>query len=139
MPLGSLHHEKLETTKENMLDEALLFELSVVPQMVVDGERRIVRVNKRFSKLFGYEPLEILGQKTLILTPTEEKFYEYETYFRQTKEGMVVDEELLYKHKDGTLFWTKLEGIVLSSNGGEYFVLWSFINIDKEVKYREQL
>ncbi len=139
MPQQQLSCQELDKYKQVLLNDNMLFELSVVSQMIVNHNRYIIRVNKKFSELFGYDTNEILGKKTSVLTPSKEKFYEYEKYFTQTKEGIVTSEELLYKNKKGNLFWTKLEGITFSIEEEKAFVLWSFINIDKEVKYREEL
>ena len=88
----------------------MLFELNAIPQMVVNKDRIIIRVNKKFTKLFGYICDEILGKQTSILTPSVKKIYQYQKYFAQTKEGIIKSEELEYKKKSGELFWTKLEG-----------------------------
>lgn len=131
--------EEISKYNQIILDENTLFELSIVPQMIVNKDRVIVRVNKRFRELFDYSTEEILGRQTSMLTPSKEKFEEYRKYFIQTQEGIVQSEELLYKKKDGTLFWTKLEGIRIYGDDNDILILWSFGDIDKEVKYREKL
>ena len=107
--------------------------------MVVNKDRVIVRVNRKFTELFGYTSEEILGKQTAILTPSLEKFEEYKQYFVQTKDGIIKSEELEYKKKDGTLFWVKLEGNPIHKNAEEVLILWSFIDITKEVYYRNEL
>ena len=122
-----------------ILNDNLLFEINAIPQMVVNGERVIVRVNKKFIKLFGYSSNEVLGQQTSLLTPSMEKYEEYRKHFIQTKEGIIKSEELEYRKKDGTLFWVKLEGNPILKNAKEILILWSFIDITKEVNYRKAL
>jgi len=134
-----LSKSEIQRYEEIIIDDNLLFELNAIPQMVVNKDRVIVRVNKKFIKLFGYDSNEILGKQTATLTPSIEKFEEYRQYFVQTKEGIIKSEELEYKKKDGTLIWVKLEGNTINKNGRELLILWSFIDITKEVYYRKEL
>ncbi len=134
-----LSKSEIKAYEEIIFDDNLLFELNAIPQMVVNKDRVIVRVNKKFTKLFGYSSDEILGKQTATLTPSIEKFEEYRQYFVQTKEGIIKSEELEYKKKDGTLFWVKLEGNPINKNPQELLILWSFIDITKEVYYRKEL
>ncbi len=134
-----LSKNEVKMYEEIIFDDNLLFELNAIPQMVVNKDRVIVRVNKKFIKLFGYSSDEILGKQTVTLTPSLEKFKEYTQYFMQTKEGIIKSEELEYKKKDGTLFWVKLEGNPINKSDDELLILWSFIDITKEVYYRKEL
>ena len=134
-----LSKDEVKEYEKIIFDDNLLFELNAIPQMVVNKDRVIVRVNKKFTELFGYTSDEILGKQTATLTPSWEKFQEYAQYFVQTKEGIIKSEELEYKKKDGTLFWVKLEGNPINKNPEELLILWSFIDITKEVYYRKEL
>jgi len=134
-----LSKNEIKDYEKIIFDDNLLFELNAIPQMVVNKDRVIVRVNKKFTKLFEYSSDEILGKQTVTLTPSLEKFEEYRQYFVQTKEGIIKNEELEYKKKDGTLFWVKLEGNSINKNPRELLILWSFIDITKEVYYRKEL
>ncbi len=134
-----LSKSEVKAYEEIIFDDNLLFELNAIPQMVVNKDRVIVRVNKKFTKLFGYSSDEILGKQTATLTPSLEKFQEYAQYFVHTKEGIIKSEELEYKKKDATIFWVKLEGNPINKSGRELLILWSFIDITKEVYYRKEL
>ena len=134
-----LSKEEIQAYEKIIFDDNLLFELNAISQMVVNKDRVIVRVNKKFTKLFGYSSDEILGKQTRTLTPSVEKFEEYAQYFVQTKEGIIKSEELEYRKKDGTLFWVKLEGNPINQDVNEPLILWSFIDITKEVYYRKEL
>ncbi len=131
--------DELKRYEDLLLNENMLFELNAISQMVVNKDRVIIRVNKKFSELFGYSYNEILGKKTALLTPTLDKFREYEKYFTSTKDGIIKSEELQYKKKDGTIFWVKLEGNPINQQNEELFILWSFIDVTNEVKYRQEL
>ncbi len=134
-----LSEKELEKYEHLLLNENMLFELNAIPQMVVNKDRIIIRANKKFIELFGYSSEEILGKQTLTLTPSKEKFEEYRKHFIHTKEGIIKSEELEYKKKDGSLFWVKLEGNPINQQEQELFILWSFIDVTKEVHYREEL
>ena len=121
-----LNTKELKEYEELLLNENMLFELNAIPQMVVNKDRVIIRVNKKFIELFGYAKDEILGKQTVVLTPSEEKFEEYRKYFIQTKDGIIKSEELEYKKNDDTLFWVKLEGNPINKNKNNLFILWSF-------------
>lgn len=116
----------------------LLFENSVTPMILVDGERRITVVNKRFTTLFGYSPDEVIGRKTSLLTPTEQHFEEYKSHFEKTRDGRIESSELKYRKKSGELFWVKLSGIPLVVEGSSY-ILWSFDDITAEVAARHEI
>jgi len=122
-----------------LLNENMLFELNAIPQMVVNKDRVIIRVNRKFTQLFEYTSDEILGNQTSLLTPSLEKFHEYQQYFAQTKEGIIKSEELEYKKKSGELFWVKLEGNPINQDKNNLFILWSFLDITKEVNLRMEL
>ena len=135
----SLSKNEIKAYEDIIIDDNMLFELNAIPQMVVNGDRVIVRVNRKFIQLFGYSSDEILGKQTSALTPSIDKFEEYRQYFVQTKEGIIKSEELEYKKKDGTLFWVKLEGNPINKTESKLLILWSFIDITKEVYYRKEL
>jgi len=139
MSTVTLNSESSKKYENIILDENVLFELNAIPQMIVNKNRVIIRANRKFTTLFGYSNEKILGQQTVILTPTKEKFVEYAKYFTQTKDGIIKSEELEYKKSDGTIFWVKLEGNPINQTKDELLILWSFLDVDKEVKYREEL
>lgn len=122
---------------ENVFSGDTLFENSITPMMLMDSERKIIKCNKRFYQMFNYEPSEIIGEKTSILTPTLEHFEEYKKYFKETFEGFFNTRELLYKKKDGELFWVKIHGMPISNQLGN-FILWSFDDVRKEIEYRNR-
>ncbi|MCX8085084.1 MAG: diguanylate cyclase [Calditerrivibrio sp.] len=128
----------MDANYELFLTNDILFDKSIVPMIFVDDQRVIRKVNQRFLQLFGYEKEEVMGKQTSILTPSVEYFHEYRKYFERTKSGFIQSNELLYKKKDGGLFWVKLTGVPILIEGVEY-VLWSFEDITYEVEIRNKL
>jgi PAS domain S-box-containing protein len=134
-----LNATELKKYENLLINENVLFELNAIPQMIVNKDRVIIRVNKKFTQLLGYRKEDILGKQTVVLTPSVEKFQEYRKYFIKTKDGIIKSQELEYKKQDGTLLWVKLEGNTINQQEDELLILWSFIDVTTEVKYREEL
>lgn len=124
------------STYETVLTGDMLFARSITPMVVVDSNRFIAKVNQRFCSLFGYAEDELIGKRTELLTPSAVHFEQYRLAFEQTREGVLESKELLYRKKDGSLFWVKLTGIPLPTRV-EQFILWSFDDITIEVIARE--
>jgi len=140
MNLNDKLDENLLKKYQNIFsNQCLLFDLSVIPQMIVNKDRFIIKCNKKFLELFQYNIGEILGYKTVILTHTIEDFYNYKKYFFETVEGYFESAELLYKKKDGTLFWTKLSGRLIYKDDDDFLIFWSFLDISNEVQYRKRI
>ncbi len=134
-----LHDHEIIKYDNIILNDHKLFEWNTMPQMIVNKNRVIIKVNRKFCELFGYDRSEILGYQTVVLTPSIEKFEEYRKYFIQNAEGIYKSTELEYKKKDGSLFWVKLEGNPINVDKNELMILWSFIDVDTEVNYRHHL
>ncbi len=127
-----------EPMHELLQDEGLLFDRSITPMVIVDPDRIMVKTNRRFHDLFGYSPEELHGQPTALLTPSPEHFQTYRRYFQRTREGSLESSELLYRKKNGELFWVKLTGTPLTTSAGQ-FILWAFDDITREVESREEI
>ncbi|MCS7278608.1 MAG: diguanylate cyclase [Thermodesulfobacteriaceae bacterium] len=127
-----------EIDYDKFLTKEILFEKSIVPLVIVDSQRIIRKVNKRFLDLFGYTEEEVIGKQTSIITPSIEKFHEYRNYFERTKSGEIKTRELQYKKKDGTLFWVKLTGVPILIDEEEH-ILWFFEDVNYEVEVREKI
>ena len=125
-------------TYDSMLTGDILFERSITPMVIVDSQRIMVKANISFCDLFGYSRNEILGQSTALLTPSREHFERYKKSFERTRDGSLQSSDLLYKKKDGELFWVKLTGIPIVTDA-QHFVLWSFDDITQEVHAREEI
>ncbi|WED23032.1 ATP-binding protein [Vibrio sp. JC009] len=129
---------KVNHLYDSVLTGEMLFQKSITPMMIVDTTRTIIKANNRFCDMFGYALKEIVGKKTVILTPTGEHFSRYAKAFEETRDGSIESNELLYKKSDGSLFWVKLTGMPLETEAGN-FVIWSFDDISEEVSTREEL
>jgi PAS domain S-box-containing protein len=81
------------------LDE--LFELAPHAVVLVDAEVRVIRVNKEFTRMFGYTQEESVNQPLLDLVAPEERLPEYQNNARMLSSGQKVESETIRKRKDG--------------------------------------
>ncbi|MBL8302222.1 MAG: PAS domain S-box protein, partial [Ideonella sp.] len=71
-----------------------------------DPQRRILRVNPAFERIFGYPAAEVIGQSTRLLYADPADF-EVQGRLRQRDDtgGSQDVHEVRYRRKDGTTFW----------------------------------
>ena len=81
------------------LDE--LFELAPHAVVLVDATVSVIRVNKEFTRMFGYAPEEAVGRPLLDLVAPEERLAEYRNNARMLSSGQKVESETIRRRKDG--------------------------------------
>ena len=81
------------------LDE--LFELAPHAVVLVDATVSVIRVNKEFTRMFGYTPEEAVGRPLLDLVAPEERLAEYRNNARMLSSGQKVESETIRRRKDG--------------------------------------
>ena len=81
------------------LDE--LFELAPHAVVLVDANVSVIRVNKEFTRMFGYTPEEAVNRPLLDLVAPEERLPEYRNNARMLSSGQKVESETIRRRKDG--------------------------------------
>jgi PAS domain S-box-containing protein len=81
------------------LDE--LFELAPHAVVLVDAEVRVIRVNREFTRMFGYTPEESVHRPLRDLVAPEERMAEYRNNARMLSSGQKVESETVRRRKDG--------------------------------------
>jgi PAS domain S-box-containing protein len=81
------------------LDE--LFELAPHAVVLVDAEVRVIRVNREFTRMFGYTAEEAVDRPLLDLVAPDERMPEYRNNARLLSSGQKVESETIRKRKDG--------------------------------------
>lgn len=81
------------------LDE--LFELAPHAVVLVDDSVSVIRVNREFTRMFGYTPEEAVNRPLLDLVAPEERLPEYQNNARMLSSGQKVESETIRKRKDG--------------------------------------
>ena len=125
------------TKKSALLDE--LFEQA--PQAValtrVDG--RIVRVNREFTRMFGYNPQETIGRRLADLITPDASQPEEEQYARALAQGQRVQGEGVRQRKDGVRLDVATLHVPVSMPGGKIQVYAIYRDISEAKRAEEAL
>lgn len=68
-------------------------------------DRMIVRCNRGFEEILGYQPGELVGKDTRIYYQSEQDWTEHGRIIYGGADGQLVSSEWQYKRKDGSLIW----------------------------------
>jgi PAS domain S-box-containing protein len=79
-----------------------LFEQAPQAVALTDAHDRVVRVNKDFTRIFGYSPDEAFGQRLSRLIAREESQEEVGEFGNLVRRGQRVDAETIRQRKDGS-------------------------------------
>jgi diguanylate cyclase (GGDEF)-like protein/PAS domain S-box-containing protein len=103
-------------------------------------QRRIVSCNRRFEEIFQYEPGELIGESSERLYDTHENFLKIgERGYATLAEGRNHSEELLLRHKDGSLFWGALNGCAIDPAHPTDGSIWIYTDISERKQAEEKL
>jgi PAS domain S-box-containing protein len=109
-----------DVTERKQAEEALRrktaeldYILTALPDALVyaDTKRRIMKVNPAFTKMFGYQPEEVLGQPTRIIYKHPEEFEEQgRRRYNPQARNLLEPYEIEYVRKDGSSFVSETVG-----------------------------
>ena len=97
-----------------------LFEQAPEAVAVLSTDDRIVRVNKEFTRMFGYERDEVLQRSIDDLIVPEAQLGGSRAYTRLLKQGGRVEVETVRRRKDGSEIDVSLLAISVRSTSGEH-------------------
>ena len=92
-------------------------------------ERKLVRCNRRFEELFGYEPGETAGMSTRRYYFTDEDFEAGGRHIKQLGTGETPDFEQWLRRKDGSGFWCRRTGRALEPGNLAKGYIWLYEDI----------
>src|SRR5258706_4105732 len=118
------------------LDE--LFEQSPEAVAVLSAEDRILRVNKEFTRIFGYAPDEVLERPIIDLIVPETLVESSREYTRQLKQGGRVEVETVRRRKDGSEVYVSLLAVPVTTTSGEQVVNYAIYRDITERKRSEE-
>ena len=102
------------------LDE--LFELAPEAIVLRDVHNRVVRINREFTRLFGYTSEEFVGRPFAKLITPDELRNEAKGYGYLLDRGQRVEAETIRQRKDGTRFQVSFVAAPVSVSGGQIAV-----------------
>jgi PAS domain S-box-containing protein len=115
-----------------------LFEQAPEAVAVLSTDDRIVRVNKEFTRMFGYEPDEVLQRPVNDLIVPEAQIGGSRAYTRLLKQGGRVEVETVRRHKDGTEIDVSLLAISVRTTSGEHVLNYAIYRDITERKRAEE-
>ncbi len=134
--------EELKLAQEELQKQTsrldLLFEQAPEAVAVLTTDDRIVRVNKEFTRMFGYEPDEVLQRPVNDLIVPEAEIESSRAYTRLLKQGGRVEVETVRRRKDGTQIDVSLLAISVRTTSGERVVNYAIYRDITERKRAEE-
>jgi PAS domain S-box-containing protein len=115
-----------------------LFEQAPEAVAFLTTDDRIVRVNKEFTRMFGYEPDEVLQCPVNDLIVPEAEIESSRAYTRLLKQGGRVEVETVRRRKDGTEIAVSLLAISVRTTSGEGVVNYAIYRDITERKHAEE-
>src|SRR5215510_1241450 len=117
--------ERERAEKELQKQTAYLVELfELAPEAIVlrDVHNRVVRINREFTRLFGYTSEEFVGRPFAKLITPDELRNEAKGYGYLLDRGQRVEAETIRQRKDGTRFQVSFVAAPVSVSGGQIAV-----------------
>jgi diguanylate cyclase (GGDEF)-like protein/PAS domain S-box-containing protein len=144
--LGSVWMDE-DITERKRAEEDLqrvLAEQQVIVNNVVIGiaflrDRSIVRCNRRFEELFGFERGEANGMSTRQYYFTDEDFAVGGRYIEQLDAGSTPDFEQWLRRKDGSGFWCRRTGRAIEPGNLAKGYVWMFEDITARKSAGEEI
>jgi PAS domain S-box-containing protein len=134
--------EELKLAQEELQKQTsrldLLFEQAPEAVAVLSTEDRIVRVNKEFTRMFGYEPDQVLQRPINDLIVPEAHLESSRAYTRLLQQGGRVEVETVRRRKDGTAIDVSLLAISVRTPSGEQIVNYAIYRDITERKRAEE-
>jgi len=115
-----------------------LFEQAPEGVAVLSTDDRIVRVNKEFTRMFGYGPDEVLQRPINDLIVPETEIESSRAYTRVLQHGGRVEVETVRRRKDGTEIDVSLLAISVRTTSGQQVVNYAIYRDITERKRAEE-
>jgi PAS domain S-box-containing protein len=138
MDITARKHGEEELRKQKAHFEKL-FELAPEPIVLRDTENRILRVNREFTKLFGFTAEEALGRNISELIVPDGFWDESQELRDALKRGERVDAELVRKRKDGKKLVVSFVAAPVSVEGNSSEIYGIYRDISERKRSEEAL
>jgi PAS domain S-box-containing protein len=114
------------------------FEQTPEAVAVLSTDDRVVRVNKAFTLLFGYEPDEALERPINDLIVPDELVEGSREYTRQLRQGGRIEIETVRRRKDGSEVYVSLLTVPIKTTSGEQLLCFGIYRDITERKLAEE-
>jgi len=102
--------------------------------------RRHVWVNRKFAEMIGCEPLDLIGQSSLVHFPDEYSWRELGEISQPVlARGKPFSSEWQLKRHDGTLFWAQLFGRCVDPQDLDKGIIWTYLDITERKQAEEDI
>ncbi|RLD62565.1 MAG: hypothetical protein DRJ01_06015 [Bacteroidetes bacterium] len=116
-----------------------LFNNSPEAIVITDNESKLLRMNKKFTDMFGYTSQEVYNKKVDELIIPDSLKEESVDITRKVAKGKVVFKESLRKHKNGKLIYVSILGTPIIFDGGQLAVYGIYRDISEQKEYEQSL
>ena len=102
--------------------------------------RRHVWVNRKFAEMIGCEPLDLIGQSSLVHFPGEHSWRELGEISQPVlARGKPFSSEWQLKRHDGILFWAQLFGRCVDPQDLDKGIIWTYLDITERKQAEEDI
>lgn len=123
-----------KSAEETLRKLSLAVEQSPIMIFITDTEGNIEYVNKSFTEMTGYQPVEVIGQTPKIIKSGETPVEVYEELWTTITAGNEWQGELMDRHQNGGVFWAEASiSPVRDSDGG----ITHFVAMHKNITDRK--
>jgi PAS domain S-box-containing protein len=123
--------------QKSLLDE--LFEQAPEAVVLVNLDDQVIRLNREFTRLFGYAPLETLGLRLGDLISPDELRDEVRKHADLMAHGQRVDAEVVHQRKDGSRLEVSVIRVPVSLPGGKLLGYAIYRDITERKKAEREL
>ena len=118
-----------------LLDE--LFEQAPQAVALIGADDRIVRVNREFTRLFGFAPEEAIGRRLRELIVPADLYDEARGFDELVEKGQRIEVETVRQRKDGSRLHVSLVRVPVSVSGGRVEKYAIYRDISEQRKAEE--
>jgi len=115
-----------------------LFEEAPEAVALLSTDDRILRVNKEFTRMFGYESEEVLGRPSNDLIVPQALVESAQAYTNLVKHGGRVEVETVRKRKNGSEVYVSLLALRVTTTSGEQVVNYAIYRDITERRLAEE-
>ena len=128
---GALH--RLLREQQAVLENALT-------GIIFVRDRRIVRCNRRFEELFGYEPGELLNRSTRFMFKTDADYDAGgDPFYEAVWRGEIAQLRRQHLRKDGSLLWCSISGRAVEAGDPSQGSVWLFEDITRQHEAEQRI